>query len=113
MQQIESVITDIRPESTNKHGEVDVYRQGYLFNWTNPVVARHDPKAWHFHFGRAGMTSEMPPIADIERTPREVRVVALERDDFSSNRHPALTYSWSMIFFRKPVPAFRDHALGC
>src|SRR5262249_45505180 len=36
---------------------------------------------------------------------------ALERDDFSSNRHHALTSSWSMIFFRKPVPTFRDHAL--
>src|SRR5260370_42586194 len=35
----------------------------------------------------------------------------LERDDFSSNRHLALTYSWSMIFFRKPVSTFRDHAL--
>src|SRR5215831_9670801 len=50
-----------------------------------------------------------------------------ERDDFSSNRHPALTYAWSMIprvepegmLFRKPVPTpdqvrgrlFRDHAL--
>ena len=22
----------------------------------------------------------------------------MERDDFSSNHHPALTYSWSMIF---------------
>src|SRR5262249_43511601 len=44
----------------------------------------------------------------------------LERDDFSSNRHPALTSSWSMIFFRKPVSTphqvrgrlFRDHALA-
>src|SRR5262249_41721643 len=35
----------------------------------------------------------------------------LERDDFSSNRHPALAFWWSMIFFRKPVPTFRDHAL--
>src|SRR5262249_30760005 len=35
----------------------------------------------------------------------------LERDDFSSNRHPALPYWWSMIFFRKPVSTFRDHAL--
>jgi hypothetical protein len=42
----------------------------------------------------------------------------LERDDFSSNRHHALTYSWSMIFSEKPVPTphrvrgrlFRDHA---
>src|SRR5262245_6118894 len=24
----------------------------------------------------------------------------------------ALAYCWSMIFFRKPVPTFRDHALG-
>src|SRR5262249_50979021 len=40
------------------------------------------------------------------------RSVPLERDDFSSNRHPALTSSWSMIFFRKPVPTFRDHALA-
>jgi predicted acylesterase/phospholipase RssA len=36
---------------------------------------------------------------------------ALERDDFSSNRQPALASSWSMIFFRKPVSTFRDHAL--
>jgi hypothetical protein len=36
----------------------------------------------------------------------------LERDDFSSNCHHALTYSWSMIFFRKPVSTFRDHALA-
>src|SRR5262249_45879241 len=43
----------------------------------------------------------------------------LERDDFSSNRHPTLAFWWSMIFFRKPVPTpdqvrgrlFRDHAL--
>src|SRR6516165_6174290 len=35
----------------------------------------------------------------------------LERDDFSSNHHPALTFCLSMIFFRKPVPTFRDHAL--
>src|SRR5262249_29441878 len=37
--------------------------------------------------------------------------VVLERDDFSSNRHLALAFWWSMIFFRKPVPTFRDHAL--
>src|ERR1700736_1058061 len=28
-----------------------------------------------------------------------------------TNRHRALTFCWSMIFFRKPVPTFRDHAL--
>jgi hypothetical protein len=35
----------------------------------------------------------------------------LERDDVSSNHHPALAPCLSMIFFRKPVPTFRDHAL--
>jgi hypothetical protein len=29
----------------------------------------------------------------------------VERDDDSSNRHPALTYSWSMIFSDLPSPA--------
>src|SRR5262245_64745951 len=42
---------------------------------------------------------------------REAGEETLARDDFSSNRHLALTYSWSMIFFRKPVSTFRDHAL--
>src|SRR5262245_13835884 len=36
----------------------------------------------------------------------------LKRDDFSSNRHLALSHWWSMIFFRKPVSTFRDHALS-
>src|SRR5262249_14288800 len=44
----------------------------------------------------------------------------LERDDFSSNRHPALAFWLGIIFFRKPVPTpdqvrgrlFRDHALA-
>src|SRR5437870_11292777 len=40
-----------------------------------------------------------------------LRRFALERDDFSSNRHPALAYWWSMIFIRTPVSTFRDHAL--
>src|SRR6516225_12383341 len=35
----------------------------------------------------------------------------LERDNFSSNHHPALALCLSMISFRKPVPTFRDHAL--
>ena len=34
----------------------------------------------------------------------------IKRDDFSSNRHLALSSWWSMIFFRKPVSSFRDHA---
>jgi hypothetical protein len=31
---------------------------------------------------------------------------SLERDDFSSNRHPALSYSWSMIFSENRYPVF-------
>ena len=30
----------------------------------------------------------------------------LERDDFSSNRHPALGYCWSMIFSENRYPLF-------
>jgi hypothetical protein len=29
-----------------------------------------------------------------------------ERDDFSSNRHPALRYCWSMIFSENRYPLF-------
>jgi hypothetical protein len=35
-----------------------------------------------------------------------------ERDDFSSNRHPALSFCLSMILLGKPVPTFPDHALN-
>src|SRR5882724_6453763 len=46
--------------------------------------------------------------------------VALERDDFSSNRHPALSFCLSMIFSENRYPpsdqvrghAFPDHALA-
>jgi iron uptake system EfeUOB component EfeO/EfeM len=41
----------------------------------------------------------------------ESRARALEQDDLSLNHHPAPTSCLSMIFFRKPVPTFRDHAL--
>src|ERR1700687_4113486 len=45
---------------------------------------------------------------------------ALELDDFSSNRHPALSFCWSVISAQtlrvcregKPVPTFPDHALA-
>src|SRR5262249_45040019 len=54
------------------------------------------------------------------RQQRRSGLPALGRDDFSSNRHHALASSWSMIFFRKPVPTphqvrgrlFRDHVLA-
>jgi hypothetical protein len=31
---------------------------------------------------------------------------ALKRDDFSSNRHPALGYCWSMMFSENRYPLF-------
>src|SRR5215211_6306284 len=34
------------------------------------------------------------------------RSIRLERDDFSSNRHPALGYCWSMIFSENRYPLF-------
>src|SRR6516165_550056 len=43
---------------------------------------------------------------------RPYKYQGLERDNFSSNHYPALTFCLSMIFFRKPVPTFRDHALN-
>jgi hypothetical protein len=35
------------------------------------------------------------------------RSAALERDDFSSNRHPALSFCLSMIFSENQYPLFR------
>jgi hypothetical protein len=32
--------------------------------------------------------------------------IGLERDDFSSNRHPPLPYCWSMIFSENRYPLF-------
>src|SRR5262245_4023867 len=36
----------------------------------------------------------------------------LGRDPIKLNRDHGLAFCLSMIFFRKPVPTFRDHALG-
>jgi hypothetical protein len=38
-------------------------------------------------------------------------LLALEQDDFSSKRHPALTFCLSMIFPENRIPTFPDHAL--
>jgi hypothetical protein len=39
-------------------------------------------------------------------------VSRLERDDFSSSRHPRATCLFEHDLFRKPVATFRDHALA-
>jgi hypothetical protein len=40
-----------------------------------------------------------------ENTPSSA-IALLERDDFSSNRHPALAFRWSMIFSENRHPLF-------
>src|SRR5262249_1264077 len=37
---------------------------------------------------------------------RALRAALLERDDFSSNRHPALAFWWSIIFSENRYPLF-------
>src|SRR5882762_5401720 len=46
------------------------------------------------------------PTSDTCCNRRSPRVRNLERDDFSSNRHPALAYCWSMIFSENRYPLF-------
>jgi acyl-[acyl carrier protein]--UDP-N-acetylglucosamine O-acyltransferase len=58
---------------------------------------------------RVGIGGLRPPFLLVEERRREAsatRFAALERDDFSSNRHHALTYSWSMIFSENRFPLF-------
>jgi len=45
-------------------------------------------------------------VCDSNATEIGVRITTLERDDFSSNRHPAPAYCWSMIFSENPFPLF-------
>src|SRR3974390_3538952 len=56
--------------------------------------------------------TSLPPIAGETGAPHRFERLPLKRDDFSSNRHPALAYCWSMIFFRRPVSTLRDHAVA-
>jgi hypothetical protein len=58
-------------------------------------------------------------MMDIEKDGWIGGTTQIERDDFSSNRHPALSFDLSMISGQtlrvcpegKPVPTFPDHAL--
>jgi hypothetical protein len=73
--------------------------------------------------GRHGGSRDRPRTEDFRLSDRAwdsipVNNPALERDDFSSNRHPALSFCLSMISAQtlrvcrvgKPVPTFPDHA---
>src|SRR5437588_4154772 len=50
-------------------------------------------------------------VSRVAAPPARAHFGPLERDDFSSNRHPALAYLVEHDLFRKPVSTFRDHAL--
>jgi hypothetical protein len=60
------------------------------------------------------MNRSVPPVASkhtstlshlVEAAPISAFAI-LKRDDFSSNRHPALAYWWSMIFSENRYPLF-------
>jgi hypothetical protein len=73
----------------------------------------------HTHTGlSAGENYNSKLVADMSQSGRatmstaKVRAVTLERDAFSSKRHPAAALCLRMFFFAKPVPIFAEHALG-
>jgi hypothetical protein len=69
---------------------------------------RHPSKRWRDGFITNPSTflnqerwKDTPPAGEPKKgKPR------LKRDDFSSNRHPALAYWWSMIFAENRCPLF-------
>jgi hypothetical protein len=50
--------------------------------------------------------ADVPKIVEYPRRDL-LNVAGLERDDFSSNRHPALSFCLSMIFSENRYPLFR------
>src|SRR6266478_8093391 len=82
-------------------------------------VVTHAPVAMERLRGRADHSGPLPGVhmdvgsAD-SSTPKAAMPAMrqpaesnhLERDDFSSNRHPALAYCWSMIFSENRFPLF-------
>jgi hypothetical protein len=58
----------------------------------------------HYHPGAAGRGMRCLYV-EVQRYPAES--ARLERDDFSSNRHPALSFCLSMIFPENRYPLFR------
>ena len=74
-------------------------------------------RAWRLAFrassvGDGGATAGNVKLLLPPRQSRGISFVSLEQDDLSLNHHPALISCLSMIFFRKPVATFRDHALA-
>src|SRR5467141_3337104 len=56
--------------------------------------------------GKGGGPDALTAAGAASETTRPYRIIpdGLERDDFSSNRHPALAYCWSMIFSENRFP---------
>ena len=59
----------------------------------------------------AATDAHLPHFVPALGSRKDHRTATLERDDFSSNRHPALPLCLSMSFFARPVPTFAGHAL--
>ena len=88
-------LQDLLPKLTYESGNFEIIAFGLL------VVVM-------LHRARDGLVPYFARLVPEDRK----RMLPLDRDDFSSSRHPALALCLSMIFFRKPVPTFRDHALA-
>ena len=56
--------------------------------------------------GRSTRIPDQPVRVLPAGPPAAVLLAALERDDFSSSRHHALSYRWSMIFSENRYPLF-------
>jgi len=65
-----------------------------------PLRREHDERDAAALYHAQSMTAEVM----IELRPRDE--LSLERDDFSSNHHLALTHTWRMIFSENRYPLF-------
>src|SRR5262249_44045137 len=105
----EKTLVRLRPH------DVPPWQRGHDFG-------RPDPREQWRRMRPAGIPVHDFDVVDHHRPAKggASRSGILEPDDFSSNRHLALRYCWSMIprvepegmLFRKPVSTFRDHALS-
>src|SRR5271165_6878783 len=74
-------------------------------------------QAWHTSLLKASAATSIRAMPDQRGVIHPLAAAVLDhstvrQDDFSSNRHPALSLCLSMSFFAKPVPTFAGHALA-
>src|SRR5262245_32323405 len=86
--------------ANRRHSEDAVHRIGAGTAWLNTQRADLGPQL------RKGQSSLQPRGGDDRDAPAASGWALLERDDFSSNRHPALAFCWSMIFSENRCPLF-------